>query len=111
MRTVRELEHVGVAAVLSRIRSSPKRAHSWSKIASTSSRRRDGGREIAYAVKARRDPEFRRDRTDRRGMQTHGYAEGVRRANLFAEAGADMVMIFPTSLEDAGIAWCLARHR
>ena len=58
---------------------------------------------IAYAVKARRDPNFVViARTD--AMQTDGYAEGVRRANLFAEAGADMVMIFPKTLDEAANA-------
>jgi 2-methylisocitrate lyase-like PEP mutase family enzyme len=38
-------------------------------------------------------------RTD--SMRTHGYDEGVRRANAYAKAGADLVMVFPNTLEEA----------
>jgi 2-methylisocitrate lyase-like PEP mutase family enzyme len=38
-------------------------------------------------------------RTD--SMRTHGYDEGVRRANAYAKAGADLVMLFPNTLEEA----------
>ncbi len=38
-------------------------------------------------------------RTD--SMKTHGYEEGVRRANLYAEADADMVMLFPNDADEA----------
>src|SRR3712207_4323790 len=34
-------------------------------------------------------------------MRTDGYEEGVRRANLYAEAGADMVMLFPITAAEA----------
>ena len=34
-------------------------------------------------------------------MATGGFAEGVKRANLFLEAGADMVMVFPNSIQEA----------
>ena len=55
---------------------------------------------IRYAVKARRDPDFVIvGRTD--AMRTHGFAEGVRRANLYAEAGADAIMLFPNTVEEA----------
>jgi 2-methylisocitrate lyase-like PEP mutase family enzyme len=48
-------------------------------------------KKIRYAVGARRDPDFIIvGRTD--AIRTVGFAEGVRRANLFLEAGADMVM-------------------
>ena len=55
---------------------------------------------IKYALRARHDPDFViAARTD--AMITGGFAEGVRRANLYAEAGADMVMIFPNTVEEA----------
>ncbi|MDB5862894.1 MAG: hypothetical protein JWO70_700, partial [Betaproteobacteria bacterium] len=38
-------------------------------------------------------------RTD--SMRTDGFAEGVERANLYMEAGAEMVMIFPNTREEA----------
>jgi methylisocitrate lyase len=41
-------------------------------------------------------------RTD--SMRTEGYEEGMRRAKLFFEAGADVVKIFPNTLEEAKLA-------
>ena len=38
-------------------------------------------------------------RTD--AMHTAGFAEGVARANLYLEAGAEMVMIFPDTEQEA----------
>jgi methylisocitrate lyase len=38
-------------------------------------------------------------RTD--SMRTDGFKEGVERANLYLEAGAEMVMIFPNTREEA----------
>jgi methylisocitrate lyase len=58
---------------------------------------------VRFAVRARQDPDFVIiARTD--AMRTEGYAEGVRRARLYVEAGADMVMLFPNSLEEAAQA-------
>jgi methylisocitrate lyase len=55
---------------------------------------------IQYAARARRDPDFViAARTD--AMRTHDYAEGIRRALLYVQAGADMVMIFPNTAEEA----------
>ena len=38
-------------------------------------------------------------RTD--AMRTEGYDEGIRRVNLYLEAGADVVKIFPNTLDEA----------
>jgi 2-methylisocitrate lyase-like PEP mutase family enzyme len=55
---------------------------------------------IRYATKSRRDSGFViAARTD--AMRTDGFAEGVRRANLYTEAGADMIMIFPNTADEA----------
>jgi methylisocitrate lyase len=55
---------------------------------------------IKAALAARTDPDFViMARTD--AMHTEGYEEGVLRANLYLEAGADIVMIFPDTMEDA----------
>jgi methylisocitrate lyase len=55
---------------------------------------------IRYAAEARRDHDFVIvARTD--AFRTSGYAEAVRRANLYAQAGADFIMLFPNSLEEA----------
>ena len=54
---------------------------------------------IRYAVKARHDPDFVIGaRTD--AVRTHGFAEAVRRANLYADAGADIIVIFPSTVEE-----------
>jgi methylisocitrate lyase len=34
-------------------------------------------------------------------MKTHGCDEAIRRANAYAEAGADIIMLFPNTLEEA----------
>src|SRR5439155_11964430 len=55
---------------------------------------------IRFACQARQDPDFVIiARTD--SMRTDGYDEGVRRARLYAEAGADLVMLFPNTVEEA----------
>lgn len=55
---------------------------------------------IRYATEARRDRDFVIvARTD--AFRTSGYAEAVRRANLYAKAGADFIMLFPNTLEEA----------
>jgi methylisocitrate lyase len=58
---------------------------------------------IRYACQAREDGDFVIiARTDT--MRTDGYAEGVRRARIYAEAGADMVMLFPNTTDEAARA-------
>jgi len=55
---------------------------------------------IKAARAARTDPDFVIiGRTD--AMRTDGYEEGIARANLYFDAGADMVMVFPNNLEEA----------
>lgn len=94
-RTVRVLEAAGAASIHIEDQFFPKRA-----------RYHDGAEEVVpleemvqkvrAAVTARRDPDFLIcARTD--AMRTHGYAEGVRRANACVEAGADLIMIFPNN--------------
>jgi 2-methylisocitrate lyase-like PEP mutase family enzyme len=100
MRTVRELEGVGVAAVHIEDQIFPKRAHYHREYREHIIPAEEMATKISYATRARRDPGFVViARTD--AMQTDGYQEGVRRANLYADAGADMVMIFPKTLEEA----------
>jgi methylisocitrate lyase len=100
MRTVRELEQVGAAAVHIEDQIFPKRAHYHRDYREHVIPAEAMVEKIAYAVRARRHPDFLViARTD--AMQTDGYAEGVRRARLYAEAGADMVMLFPKTAEEA----------
>jgi methylisocitrate lyase len=55
---------------------------------------------IKAALAARSNPDFFiMARTD--AMRTDGFAEGIERANLYLEAGAEMVMIFPNTMEEA----------
>ena len=100
MRTVRELEAAGVAAVHIEDQVFPKRALYHRDYQEHTIPAEEMATKIRYACQARRDKDFVIiARTD--AMQTHGYAEGVRRANLYAEAGADAVMLFPNNADEA----------
>ena len=102
MRTVKELERAGAAGLHIEDQIFPKRAHYHKGVEHVVSRQ-DMVDKIKAAIAARSDPNFMiMGRTD--AMATDGFAEGVERANLFLEAGADMVMIFPNSLEEARCA-------
>lgn len=99
MRTVKELERAGAAGLHIEDQFYPKRAHYHQGVEHIVSREEMLDK-IKAAVAARSDPDFMiMGRTD--AMATDGFAEGVERANLFLEAGADMVMVFPNSLEEA----------
>jgi methylisocitrate lyase len=99
IRAVRELERAGAAAVHIEDQVYPKRIHYHKGIEHVISAE-EMCEKIQYAARARRDPDFViAARTD--AMCTHDYAEGIRRANLYVQAGADMVMIFPNSVEEA----------
>jgi len=55
---------------------------------------------LEAATKARRDPDLVIvARTD--AMATDGYDEGIRRAQLYTDAGADMIMMFPNNQDEA----------
>src|ERR1700676_4479848 len=99
IRTVTELERSGAAAVHIEDQVYPKRIHYHKGIEHVISAE-EMCEKIQYAARARRDPDFViAARTD--AMRTHDYAEGIRRANLYVQAGADMVMIFPNTVEEA----------
>src|SRR3972149_6972614 len=99
MRTVRELEKAGAAGLHIEDQIYPKRAH-YHKGVEHVIPRAEMVQKIKAAVAARTDPNFViMGRTD--AMRTDGYAEGIERANLYFEAGADMVMIFPSTLDEA----------
>lgn len=99
MRTVQELERAGAAGLHIEDQIYPKRAH-YHKGVEHIVAREDMLAKIRAALAARNDPDFMiMGRTD--AMATDGFAEGVERANLFLEAGADMVMVFPNTLEEA----------
>ena len=99
MRTVRELENAGVAVIQIEDQIFPKRAH-YHKGIEHIVPIEDMIAKLKAAQKARRDTDLVISaRTD--AMRTHGFAEGVKRANLYLEAGADMVHIFPNNVEEA----------
>jgi 2-methylisocitrate lyase-like PEP mutase family enzyme len=99
IRTVQEIERAGAAAIHIEDQVYPKRIHYHKGIEHVISAG-EMCEKIRYATRARRNPEFViAARTD--AMRTDGFAEGIRRANLYVEAGADMVMIFPNTVEEA----------
>ena len=99
MRCVKEIERAGAAGLHIEDQIFPKRAHYHKGVEHVVSREELVAR-IKAAVAARSDPEFYvMARTD--AMRTDGYEEGVIRANLCLEAGADMVMVFPNTLDEA----------
>ena len=100
MRTVREFERAGVAAIHIEDQVFPKRAHYHRDYREHTIPAEEMATKIRFACQARQDPDFVIiARTD--SMRTHGYEEGVRRANLYAEAGADLVMLFPNNEDEA----------
>jgi 2-methylisocitrate lyase-like PEP mutase family enzyme len=99
MRCVKELEKAGAAAIHIEDQIYPKRVH-YHKGVEHVIPRDEMVAKIKAALAARSDPNFFiMARTD--SMRTDGFAEGVERANLFMEAGAEMVMIFPNTREEA----------
>jgi methylisocitrate lyase len=99
MRTVQVLEQAGAAAIHIEDQVYPKRVH-YHKGQEHVISPDEMCEKIRYAVRSRRDSAFViAARTD--AMRTDGFAEGIRRANLYAEAGADMIMIFPNTEEEA----------
>ena len=99
IRTVQLLEQAGAAALHIEDQVFPKRVH-YHKGQEHVIRAEEMCEKIRYATNSRRDRDFViAARTD--AMRTDGFAEGVRRANLYTEAGADMIMIFPNTVEEA----------
>lgn len=101
-RTVQEFERAGAASIHIEDQVYPKRVH-YHKGVEHVIPAEHMLTKIRFAVRARSDPDFVIvARTD--AMRTDGFAEGVRRANSYAEAGADMIMIFPNTVQEAELA-------
>ncbi len=99
MRTVRELERTGIAGCHIEDQIFPKRAHYHQGVEHVVSRQEFLDK-IKVALDARTDPDFViMARTD--AMATEGFQEGIERANMCLEAGAEIVMLFPNSLDEA----------
>jgi 2-methylisocitrate lyase-like PEP mutase family enzyme len=100
MRTVREFEAAGVAGIHIEDQVFPKRAHYHRDYREHLIPAEEMSLKIRYGCQARRDPDFLIiARTD--SMRTHGYEEGIRRAGLYAQAGADLIMLFPNTADEA----------
>jgi methylisocitrate lyase len=103
MRAVREFERAGVAAIHIEDQIFPKRAHYHRDYREHTVSAEEMVDKVRFACQARQDPDFAIiARTDT--MRTEGYDEGIRRARLYAEAGADLVMLFPNTAEEAAKA-------
>lgn len=99
MRTVKEMERAGAAAIHIEDQAYPKRAH-YHKGVEHIIPRQEMVSKIKAAVAARTDPDFVIiGRTD--AFRTHGFNEAVERANLLLQAGAEIVLIYPNTVEEA----------
>jgi 2-methylisocitrate lyase-like PEP mutase family enzyme len=99
MRAIQEFEWGGVAGTHIEDQFYPKRAH-YHKGVEHIIPIDEMAMKIRAAVQARQDKDFLIiARTD--AMRTHGYDEGVERGNAYIEAGADVVMCFPNSVEES----------
>jgi methylisocitrate lyase len=99
MRMTREMEGTGAACLQIEDQIFPKRVHYHKGIEHIVSREEFIAK-IKAMVSARSDPSMAiLARTD--AMRTDGYKEGVERANLCIQAGADMVMVAPNTMEEA----------
>jgi methylisocitrate lyase len=103
MRAVHEFERAGVAAIHIEDQIFPKRAHYHRDYREHTVSAEEMIDKVRFACQARQDPDFVIiARTDT--MRTEGYDEGIRRARLYAEAGADLVMLFPNTADEAARA-------
>jgi methylisocitrate lyase len=99
MRAMQEFEWGGVAGTHIEDQYYPKRAH-YHKGIEHIIPIEEMVMKIRAAVQTRQDKDFLIiSRTD--AMRTHGFDEGVKRGNAYVEAGADMVMCFPNSVEES----------
>ena len=98
IRTVRQAEAMGAAALFIEDQTFPKRCGHMSGKAVVPVE--EYLPKLKAALWARRDPDFViMARTD--AVATHGLEEGIRRARIYAEAGADMVFVEAvTTVED-----------
>jgi methylisocitrate lyase len=97
--SVRVLEDAGAASIHIEDQIYPKRAHYHKGIEHVLSAE-EMVQKIETAVQARRDPDLAIvARSD--AMRTNSYEEGIRRAHMYVEAGADVIMLFPNDDDEA----------
>ena len=97
-RTIREAEAANIACLHIEDQHYPKRAH-YHRFEEQVISIDDMLAKIKAAVAARTTELVIVGRTD--SIHTHGVEEAIRRAGLFAEAGCDMVEVFPNTVEEA----------
>jgi 2-methylisocitrate lyase-like PEP mutase family enzyme len=97
--TVRVLEHAGAAGICIEDRVYPARFHSYMDGRVETIPTQEMVEKIRYGIQARRDADFVIGACTG-AMKTHGFFEGVRRANLYLETGADYVLLFPRTAEE-----------
>jgi methylisocitrate lyase len=98
IHTIQALEQAGAAAAQIDDQIYPKRFHYHEGIEHLIS---DSAmlEKLHCALEARRDKDFAIiGRSD--AMRTTSFAEGVRRANLYAEAGCQLIHVFPNNLDE-----------
>jgi 2-methylisocitrate lyase-like PEP mutase family enzyme len=96
--TVRVLEHAGAAGIHIEDQIYPKRFHYHVGVEHTLSPE-EMIEKIQAAREGRRDPDtVICGRTDT--FKTKGFAEGVKTANRYFEAGADLIMMFPGTADE-----------
>jgi methylisocitrate lyase len=98
-RMAREMEAARVAGVQMEDQVFPKRAHYHRDYHEHTIDMEHMVEKIAAFVEGRPKDLVLIARTD--SMKTSGYDEGIRRANAYAEAGADLIMFFPNTIEEA----------
>lgn len=97
--TIRVIERTGAASVHLEDQLYPKRVH-YHKGVEHVIPEAEMVAKVKAAVRARHDPEFAIvARTD--AMRTDGFDEGIRRAGAYIDAGADAIMAFPNTEEEA----------
>ena len=97
-RTIREAEAANIACLHIEDQHYPKRAH-YHRFEEQVIDLEEMLVKIRAAVAARTGDLVIVGRTD--SIHTHGVKEAIRRASLFAEAGCDMVEVFPNKVEEA----------
>lgn len=99
-RTIREAEAANIACLHIEDQHYPKRAH-YHRFEEQVIEIDEMLAKLRAAVAARHTDLVIVGRTD--AIHTHGVEEAIRRGNLFAEAGCDMVEVFPNTVQDAQI--------
>jgi methylisocitrate lyase len=99
-RTIREAEAAGIACLHIEDQHYPKRAH-YHRFEEQVIPIEEMVVKVKAAVAARSGDLVIVGRTD--SIHTHGVEEAIRRGSLYAEAGCDMVEVFPNTVEEARI--------